>query len=1343
MNAHALAIFVLWGLLSLLPSGLRAVAASDPMQVANTDISTVQNSTVPNKNAERGALMYEVYPTRVYQGGPLNISAQMMPDGRLAVANGLGLLIFDGSTWRLFKHPGELRPFQNFALTPDGRFYGGVPGDFGYFDPEPDGSYVWRSRLDAIPEPSRILKAHTWTHYQPKSDRLIIIGNNVVLSWPRSQSKPTKLEFSGVSASSFKVNNTIWLSNASLGPMYLLDHEPADIKALEGASHLISSLVGVVPHGEDGFVLATSAGRFGHWRDGRFQAIETAQSDRWRRDQLSLLRKLNNDLMVISTPNGAPEIIDMDGRPIATLSELQEAEGSRTADVVDDGEGGIWLTRFGSLIRLDVGSGLTHFGKPANVNSVENIARWQDRLLITDATRIAQLNHAETGQPGVWVELHPRELPNAFLMLPVHDDLFISGSQLHQWRVDQTAPERIADVARASDISFDAAQNLLHILDDKGFSAVDLSEPKLKPVLRYDNRVGANYFLQVSRNEFWLFGASPHAWRLRDSGNGFAQAAPLNLPLPVGARAFVPDSEGRLWAATTGGLHRIDTHSGRVEIPAGLPEPLRSGSVFRAYPDAQGNIYAEVDRQLGVAWKQAGEPERWLWDTTPFAALDPTGRLLALLREANIIWIGRTDGLYRLDLDARWKITPSKTPVLSEIRDSVNNQSLRLDGKQSFPPRFTVNFVLPSLARGGAHRFRSRLKGLETEFSSWSPTHQREFSNLPFGNYTLEVRARDAFGRESVASLLNITIPTPWYRTATAYVVYVALSILALWFAMRLGAYRKQLRLQARQLELETTVAERTHELAERNSELKTQATQLAEQAEQLQEVDRLKTRFFVNVGHEFRTPLTLVLGPVDDLLGDGRERLSQKAREQLELVHRNAKRVLDLIVELLDVNRFEQGQLRLKTETVDLGRLLEKLAQDYSELMQRFGHHLQVRSSDEAIWAAIDPLQLERALGNLLSNAAKFMHRGGVVELSLSTDTHNVVIEVIDHGRGISAQALPHVFDRFYQAEGEDQESGYGIGLSLVREIIEAHQGQITVHSVLGQGTRFQILLPRIEGPLVTLASTESKPVEVSDAAVSEQRRIKVAVIDDHPDLRYRLRGLLQTRYEVIEAEDGPSALQLIRQELPDVVVCDVMMPGYDGVELCKRMRADPELATIGVILLTAKVGSEHAVAGLKAGANDYLAKPFDASELLARVSALLAHAMRLKHRMQIVPDSNLIATLPNGDDKWKLKLEQCIAQRLSDSAFNVEQLASHLHADRTTLFRRCKELLGQGPSEVIREARLKAAQRLFEQGEDNVSEVAYACGFENLSSFARAFKTRFGVTPSQLAKAVESKRA
>jgi YesN/AraC family two-component response regulator len=265
--------------------------------------------------------------------------------------------------------------------------------------------------------------------------------------------------------------------------------------------------------------------------------------------------------------------------------------------------------------------------------------------------------------------------------------------------------------------------------------------------------------------------------------------------------------------------------------------------------------------------------------------------------------------------------------------------------------------------------------------------------------------------------------------------------------------------------------------------------------------------------------------------------------------------------------------------------------------------------------------------------------------------------------------------------------------------------------------------------------------------------------VADDHADLRAHVRSLLLHRFEVLEAHDGPSAWACAQEQLPDLIVSDVMMPGFDGIELTRRLRADPDTAAIGLLLLTARAGSEHAVAALRAGANDYLVKPFDAAELLARIDAIHAHAQRLRLRLareaesaagsELLSPARIAANVPpepSAEQSWRLRLEQLIVQHLDDSTLTVQRLAERLHMDRSSLFRRCKEVLGSSPSDYLRELRLQRAQQLLEQAVGNVSEVAYAVGFESLSSFTRAFKQRYGLAPSRVVQAtwaVQTQRA
>jgi signal transduction histidine kinase/DNA-binding response OmpR family regulator len=535
-----------------------------------------------------------------------------------------------------------------------------------------------------------------------------------------------------------------------------------------------------------------------------------------------------------------------------------------------------------------------------------------------------------------------------------------------------------------------------------------------------------------------------------------------------------------------------------------------------------------------------------------------------------------------------------------------------------------------------------------------------------------------------------------------------------------LGARRKLKQHLARQAELERRVEERTIEL-QHKSQL------LAEQAEQLKALDRLKTQFFVNVGHEFRTPLTLVLGPLDDVLDDPRAKVTDKLRNLLELARRNAKRVLQLIIELLDVNRLEHGQMPLRYASYCCQDFLNQHLPSWRAWCERYGHTLILEAQSEPREAAFDAAQLERAIGNLLSNACKYTPHGGTIRLQSDAPSGYWRISVRDSGPGIEPNALPYVFDRFFQTTPEHRTEGSGIGLNLVREIAERHGGQATVESELGVGCIFRVWIPLAGAPAPAISEPDTEPLPAANG-----ERPVVLVVDDHDDMRARLRQLCEARYQVIEAHDGPSALMRASTELPDAVISDVMMPGFDGVDFVKRMRANPSTESIPILLLTAKVGSEHARVGLDAGANDYLAKPFDSSELLARIGAMLQFCRRLKQRLAT---SVALSPEPQGrEEQWLRRFNHLLQKSLPEPSFSIEQLSDALHMDRSTLFRRIKEEYGMSPTEYLREQRLLRARELLSQQQGGVLEVSLAVGYENHSNFARAFKQRFGHPPSDL---------
>lgn len=444
--------------------------------------------------------------------------------------------------------------------------------------------------------------------------------------------------------------------------------------------------------------------------------------------------------------------------------------------------------------------------------------------------------------------------------------------------------------------------------------------------------------------------------------------------------------------------------------------------------------------------------------------------------------------------------------------------------------------------------------------------------------------------------------------------------------------------LRGRTKEMEREVLLRSQELSNANRELR-QAN------ERLGELDAAKTAFFSNVSHEFRTPLTLMLGPLEDALSDST--LSGRQRERIELAHDNALRLLKLVSALLDFSRLEAGRFSASYAPLDIAGLTAELAGMFQSAAQKLGVRLVIDCQELSVPAWVDRDMWEKVVPNLLSNALKFTIEGEVA-VRLFEESEALVLEVSDTGVGISKDALPHVFERFYRAPGERSRTheGTGIGLSLVHQLVELHGGVVTVESELGQGTTFRVKIPKgrahLPAQLVSLEPTDTKlSKHVAAHAVEVKRwidrqpraeeraevppphqgsqRPRVLVVDDNADLRRYIKELLDPAYEVTVAVDGKAALEMIREQPPEIIVSDVMMPRLTGFGLLQELRKDPETALLPVILLSARAGEESAVEGLDAGCDDYLVKPFSARELLARVGT---HVKLARSRRQWIEE-------------------------------------------------------------------------------------------------------------------------
>lgn len=539
-------------------------------------------------------------------------------------------------------------------------------------------------------------------------------------------------------------------------------------------------------------------------------------------------------------------------------------------------------------------------------------------------------------------------------------------------------------------------------------------------------------------------------------------------------------------------------------------------------------------------------------------------------------------------------------------------------------------------------------------------------------------------------------------------------------------------------------------ELSRQKQKLEEQRDQLISLSKQLEEATHAKLVFFTNVSHDFRTPLTLVADPVEQLLGG--DPLTPKQQSLLKVVHKNVTILLRLVNQILDFRKYENGKLELMRTNMDLRAQLQEWSHSFQSLAVKKHIHFALNAGDgqTGYRMALDAEKMERIYFNLLSNAFKFTPENGSISVTLSSfikedGKRYARLVIADTGTGISAQHIRHIFDRFYQIDVNH--AGSGIGLALVKAFVELHEGTIAVDSTEGKGTVFTIDLPVIvmeeagavqevhEARITQQAVVEElSDLETEEVAPDENKEC-VLIIDDNADVRDYVRSLLKDDYAVIEAADGRAGLKKAMKYVPDAIICDVMMPVMDGLECCKQLKSELQTSHIPVMLLTACSLDEQRIQGFECGADSYIAKPFNSKLLLVRLRNLIDNHKRLK---QFFGDRTTLSkeSVSEVDKGFADRFRRLIEDNLSDSELSVEDLGSKMGLSRVQLYRKIKALTNYSPVELLRIARLKKAASLLASSEKTISEITYEVGFTSPSYFTKCYKEYFGENPTDFLK-------
>ncbi|MDE6346303.1 MAG: substrate-binding domain-containing protein [Muribaculaceae bacterium] len=581
-----------------------------------------------------------------------------------------------------------------------------------------------------------------------------------------------------------------------------------------------------------------------------------------------------------------------------------------------------------------------------------------------------------------------------------------------------------------------------------------------------------------------------------------------------------------------------------------------------------------------------------------------------------------------------------------------------------------------------------------------------------------------------------------WTRhSAQTTLFYATIAIVVLLFILIFGLLR-----------IFWTKKQHQKKLAVQNRELEQQRDRVIALNERLQEATQSKLMFFTNVSHDLRTPLTLIAGPVEQL--SEAANLTPDQHAMVDIANKNVRILKRLINQVLDFRKYENGKLNLNLSEVNLATVLREWTDSFNNMAKsrdiRFAVDVQ---PDADFTVAIDVEKVERVMFNLISNAFKYTQPNGEIRVSLAKDASDIVIRVSDTGKGISAEDLSHIFERFFQVD-KIHPNGSGIGLSLAKAFIELHHGTVVADSEVGKGSVFTVRLPvrHVEGEVVVSASSISSDdvslelEEVSAAPVEiDKDRTVVLVIDDNPDIRSLIASVLKDEYTVIAASNGIKGIKMATKYVPDLIICDVMMPLMDGLECCRRLKNEQATSHIPVLMLTACTMDEQRIQGYECGADGYLSKPFNAQVLVARCRSLIDNRKRVQAVSRIAPrkdDAPEPATYPDAcaagqsdiDSDFYNRFVTLVEKEMSDPNMSVDSIAARMGLGRTQFYRKIKSLTNYSPVELLRNMRLAKARALLTSTDKSVSEIAYEVGFSTPAYFGKCYKDRYGETPGDI---------
>ncbi len=805
------------------------------------------------------------------------------------------------------------------------------------------------------------------------------------------------------------------------------------------------------------------------------------------------------------------------------------------------------------------------------------------------------------------------------------------------------------------------------------------------------------------------------------------------------------DQEGVFWMATKGG--------GVIRWPPAAPskakqfttrDGLANNYTYAVYEDDYGKLWIPSDNGLMCLNKSTNQIIRTFTteDGLPHNEFNLSAHYQA---KDGTLYFGGLGGIiafhpkiFEDELDNETPLVFTAIALLEEDAEEMTDKTALLAQSKeiSIQPSdklFEVHFALLDFDAPERHQYAYKIEGFNNNWVYIQENYLR-ITSLPCGEYTLKIKGRNTNkGLSNQELSLDIHVLKPFYLQwwfITLVLLSLVVGIISV-FNYRVKAFKRN------QQRLEAEVNRRTRTIQQ--------------QAEALKELDKIKTRFFSNITHEFRTPLTLIIGPLQQFIAQRPSPTNFYNR--LPSILKNADQLLNLVNQLLDLSKIEGKQMSVEAAYGDIIDYTKKLITPFQSLVDKKKQSLIFETNQDKWETNFDKDKWNKIINNLLSNAIKFTPEAGSIQLRLiknqQTSQDFIQLEVKDSGVGINKNQRSKIFNRFYQADSSSTrlQEGTGIGLALVKELIELQGGSISVVSEVNKGTTFQIQLPvlhkevtgllsadsLVEATIPIFTGTSSNQLPIPTNVSTDNEKLVLLIVEDNEEMRAYIRHCIDaSTYNIIEAVDGEDGIQKAAHQIPDLIISDIMMPKKDGFALTQAIRANVKTSHIPLILLTAKASLDSRLEGIQRGADVYLTKPFSPQELTLRIKKLIDLRQLLQKRYQNGLPTSTDKAYPE-EDIFVTNLREFILENINNVSLNGDVIGKHFGMSRVHVYRKLKALTNQSISELVKAIRLEKAMELVKAGQLNVSEISWKTGFSSISHFSRSFKTAYGRSPSE----------